>query len=325
MDKVTEADADRLMPLLAQVRLAISQAILGQSQAIEEALIAILAGGHAIVLGVPGLGKTQLVTTLGVVLGLHHQRIQCTPDLMPSDILGTEILDLSPSGQRDLRFVKGPVFAQLLMVDEINRASSKTQSALLQAMQEKIVTITGVSYSLPKPFHVLATQNPLEYEGTYPLPEAQLDRFLMRIDMTYPDEETERSIILATTSLDEIALDEIISAPDLMKAQLLVRAMPIGRNVLDTILKVTRGARPETSLLPIAQHVAWGPGLRASQALSLAARARALLDGRTSPSLDDVMALIRPVLRHRMSVSMMGRADGITVEDVLTALIADLG
>jgi MoxR-like ATPase len=274
-----------------------------------------------LLIGVPGLAKTRLVETLGITLGLETRRIQCTPDLMPSDILGAEVLEESDSGRRSFRFIAGPVFSQLLMADEINRASPRTQSALLQAMQEHKVTVAGQDHALPAPFHVMATQNPLEQEGTYPLPEAQLDRFLLQIDIGYPDLEAERRMLLATTGATAINAKPVLTGAALQDLQALVRRMPIGEKVVEGILALVRLGRPETTTLEIVKnHVAWGPGPRASQALSLAARARALIEGRLSPSLDDVLALMGPALRHRMALGFSARAEGVTIERVLAAM-----
>ena len=241
-------------------KAAIGGVIFGQEQVVERALITVLSGGHALLVGVPGLAKTKLVETMGIVLGLDARRIQFTPDLMPSDILGTEVLEESAGGRRNFRFIPGPVFAQLLMADEINRASPRTQSALLQAMQEQHVTVAGVRHDLPKPFHVLATQNPLEQEGTYPLPEAQLDRFLMQIDVDYPDREAERRILFDTTGAEENRPKAAMSADDLISAQRLVRRLPVGELVVEAILSLVRSARPGPEGGDAAKLIAWGPG-----------------------------------------------------------------
>ena len=306
-------DIEQAIALLASVRAAIGEKIFGQDHVVEQALVTVLAGGHGLIVGVPGLAKTRLVETLGHVLGLQTQRIQFTPDLMPSDILGSEILDEDAERKRHFRFVKGPVFTQLLMADEINRASPRTQSALLQAMQEHHVTIAGHSHHLPRPFHVLATQNPVEQEGTYPLPEAQLDRFLLQIDITYPDAETERRILLETTSAREAHAQTQMHAGSLMALQALVRRMPVGDRIVNAILDLVRNARPGEGAQEITQYLAWGPGPRAGQALMLAVRARALLEGRLAPSLDDVIALAEPVLKHRMALTYSARADDVTL------------
>ena len=311
---------------LRLVRDRIGRVIFGQGDVIDQALITLLAGGHTLLVGVPGLAKTRLVETLGTVLGLDDKRVQCTPDLMPADILGSEVLEEGENGRRSFRFLPGPVFAQLLMADEINRASPRTQSALLQAMQEQRVSVAGQYHPLPKPFHVLATQNPIEQEGTYPLPEAQLDRFLIQIDVGYPDLEAERHMLLATTGAIEAKAERVMSAEELMVAQRLIRRVPVGESVVEAILDLVRAGRPETSTVPEVQRaVAWGPGPRASQALMLAARARAVLDGRLSPSVDDVAALAGPVLRHRMALSFAARADGVTLDRIVDLLVERLG
>jgi MoxR-like ATPase len=312
--------AEKAAAGLAAVRAGIEKVIFGQDRVIEETLIALIAGGHGLLIGVPGLAKTKLVETIGVALGLAWKRIQFTPDLMPADIIGSEILD-EESGKRSFRFVKGPLFAQLVMADEINRASPRTQSALLQAMQERQATVAGERFDLPKPFHVLATQNPLEQEGTYPLPEAQLDRFLLQIDIGYPDKAAERQMLLATTCGDEEPPTAIASPDLLAEAQSLVRRIPVGESVVEAILDLVRAARPDAGGdADLRDIVSWGPGPRASQAFMLAVRARALLDGRFAPSGDDVAALALPVLRHRMALSFAARADGQTVAGVIDRL-----
>jgi len=267
-----------------------------------------------------------LVETLGKVLGLEAKRIQFTPDLMPSDIIGSEVLEDAPGQRRSFRFIAGPIFTQLLMADEINRASPKTQSALLQAMQEHHVTVAGVRYDVPAPFHVLATQNPLEQEGTYPLPEAQLDRFLLQVDVGYPDQLAERRMLYATTGGEEAKPKAILAPAELMAFQRIVRQIPIGEKVVEAILKLVRSARPgEGGGKDIDKFVSWGPGPRASQALSLAVRARALLDGRLAPSLDDVAVLAEPALKHRMALSYTARAEGMTLSDLIARLAASAG
>ena len=308
----------------AQVRAAIGKVIFGQDEVVDEALITILSGGHALVVGVPGLAKTRLVDTLSHVLGLNAKRIQFTPDLMPSDIVGSEVLEESESGRRKFRFIRGPVFAQLLLADEINRASPRTQSALLQAMQEKYVTVAGERHDLPSPFHVLATQNPIEQEGTYPLPEAQLDRFLLQINVPYPSEDAERQMLFATTGATEVEPAQILEGDDLATSQHLVRRMPVGETVVEAILRLVRQARPgETGDPRINEEIAWGPGPRASQALMLAVRARALLEGRLAPSTDDVAALARPVLQHRMALTFAARVEGTTLDDIIARLVRE--
>ncbi len=318
------AEIEALGARLAAVRQRIGRVIFGQGAVVDQALITLLAGGHALLIGVPGLAKTRLVETLGTVLGLDDKRIQCTPDLMPADILGSEVLEESDTGRRGFRFIPGPVFCQLLMADEINRASPRTQSALLQAMQEGRVSVAGQYHPLPKPFHVLATQNPLEQEGTYPLPEAQLDRFLLQIDVGYPDLESERQMLLATTGIAEDSAGPVLTGPELLAAQRLVRRVPVGESVVEAILKLVRSGRPGDKPDEARKDIAWGPGPRASQALMLASRARALLDGRLAPSVDDVVALAHPVLRHRMALTFAARADGIGMAQVIDRLVAPL-
>lgn len=308
---------------LGEAREQIRGVIIGQDDVIDQCLAAILAGGHALIVGAPGLGKTRLVEALADALGLSTRRIQCTPDLMPGDILGSEVLETAADGTRAFRFIEGPVFTELLMADEINRASPRTQSALLQAMAERQVAVAGLNRNLPDPFHVLATQNPLEQEGTYPLPEAQLDRFLFEIRIDYPAAADERRMLLATTGLARQEVAPMFDPAGLRAAQHVVRAMPVGARIVDAILALVRGARPETAEDPrIAAALAWGPGPRAAQALMLASRARALLDGREAPSLDDIAALAAPVLRHRMGLSFAARAEGESVEALIRAVAA---
>ena len=325
LDQMIIRNAEAAAASVRTARMAIASVIFGQETVIDQALITILAGGHALLVGVPGLAKTKLVETMGTVLGLDARRVQFTPDLMPSDILGSEVLEESAGGKRAFRFIRGPVFAQLLMADEINRASPRTQSALLQSMQEYHVTVAGERHDLPKPFHVLATQNPLEQEGTYPLPEAQLDRFLMEIDVDYPDRDAERRILFDTTGAEDTKPRAAMSVDELMAAQRLVRRLPVGESVVEAILTLVRSARPGTAEGDEQRLISWGPGPRASQALMLAVRARALLDGRYAPSLDDVVALAEPVLKHRMALSFAARAEGETVPRVIRRLAAKLG
>jgi MoxR-like ATPase len=287
---------------------------------VEETLVTLISGGHGLLVGVPGLAKTKLVETLGTVLGLDARRVQFTPDLMPADILGSEIMEEGENGRRAFRFVRGPIFAQLLMADEINRASPRTQSALLQSMQEYHVTVAGERHDLPRPFHVLATQNPLEQEGTYPLPEAQLDRFLMQIDVGYPDRDAERRILIETTGESDNHARPAMTAEDLMSVQRLVRRLPVGESVVEAILDVVRAARPGEGDAAITKHIAWGPGPRAAQSLMLATRARALVDGRLAPSIDDVCALAEPILKHRMALTFAARAEGETLSGLIARL-----
>jgi MoxR-like ATPase len=310
---------------VAAAKSAIGKVIFGQERVVEQALITVLSGGHALLVGLPGLAKTKLVETMGTVLGLEARRIQFTPDLMPSDIVGSEVLEEAPGGKRSFRFVPGPIFAQLLMADEINRASPRTQSALLQAMQELHVTVAGNRHDVPRPFHVLATQNPIEQEGTYPLPEAQLDRFLMQIDVDYPDLESERRIVFDTTGMEESKPKATMTADELLAAQRLVRRLPVGESVVEAILNLVRSARPGPDSGELGKLISWGPSPRASQALMLAARARALIDGRLSPSIDDVLDMAEPILKHRMALTFAARADGETVEGVIGRLKQRLG
>ena len=316
------ADVEALGARATAARAEVGRIIFGQEEVVDQVLISLLSGGHVLLVGVPGLGKTLLVETLGTVLGLQPKRVQFTPDLMPADITGSEILDEDSSGRRSFRFVPGPVFCQLLMADEINRASPRTQSALLQAMAEGKVAVAGVDHPLPRPFHVLATQNPIEQEGTYPLPEAQLDRFLLQVDVPYPDLANERAMLLATTGSQAARARPVLTGEELIAAQALIRRVPVGDSVVDAILTLVRGARPDTPADDtVRHHVAWGPGPRAAQALMLATRARALLDGRLSPSLDDVAALAHPVLRHRMALNFSARAEGVELAAVIAGLV----
>ena len=319
-------DLENTASKLVDVKNGVGRIIFGQQRVIEETLITLLAGGHVLLIGVPGLGKTKLVETLGKVLGLYDKRVQFTPDLMPADILGSEVLEESESGKRSFRFIPGPIFCQLLMADEINRASPRTQSALLQSMQEYRISIAGQYHLLPRPFHVLATQNPLEQEGTYPLPEAQLDRFMLQVDIDYPQLAAEREILTKTTGAHEEQPAKVMEADDLMNAQRLVRHIPVGESVMTAILELVRTGRPGSSpLAEINEHVAWGPGPRASQALMLAVRARAVIDGRQAPSVDDVLALAHPVLRHRMALNFAARAEGVTMAHIIDTLAARIG
>ncbi|HID66778.1 MAG TPA: MoxR family ATPase [Roseibacterium sp.] len=318
------SEIEALGAKLGEAKASIAQRIIGQNEVVELSLAAMLSGGHALLMGLPGLGKTLLVDTLSTVMGLAANRVQFTPDLMPADILGSEVLETASDGSRAFRFIEGPVFCQLLMADEINRASPRTQSALLQAMQEREVTIAGELRPLPAPFHVLATQNPIEQEGTYPLPEAQLDRFLVKIDVPYPDRDTERQILIATTGTHQAVATEVFSPGELIRAQNIVRQMPVGEAVVEVILDLVRSCRPEEGDAPeiVKKTVAWGPGPRAAQALMLTARARALLDGRLAPSVEDIAALAQPVLGHRMALSFAARAEGAVLEQVIDEVTA---
>ena len=322
-DLVVEIEA--LGEKLVLARDSIAKQFIGQKRVVDLTLAALVSGGHALLVGLPGLGKTRLVNTLGTAMGLDANRVQFTPDLMPADILGSEVLETAADGTRAFRFVEGPVFCQLLMADEINRASPRTQSALLQAMQEREVTIAGQHRPLGKPFHVLATQNPLEQEGTYPLPEAQLDRFLLQIDVPYPTRDVEREILLATTGATEDTAHAVFTADELIAAQALLRRMPVGENIVEMILDLVRACRPDADAPEvIRQNVAWGPGPRAAQALMLCARAEALMNGRLAPSPEDVRALAAPVLSHRMALSFAARARGENLTSIIDTVSAQI-
>ena len=317
------AGIEALEDKLAEARTSITRRFIGQERVVDLSLSALLCGGHGLLIGLPGLGKTRLVETLSTVMGLNGNRIQFTPDLMPADILGSEVLETGSDGSRAFKFIPGPIFCQLLMADEINRASPRTQSALLQAMQERQVTVAGEDRPLDPPFHVLATQNPIEQEGTYPLPEAQLDRFLVQIDVPHPDRDTEREILLATTGATEDEAHQVFTAEDLIEAQGLLRRMPVGEQVMETILDLVRAFRPDDTTAPeaVRNAVAWGPGPRAAQALMLTVRARAMLQGRLVPDIDDVAAMAQPVLTHRMALNFAARARGETLSDLIDTTV----
>ncbi|MBO6865820.1 MoxR-like ATPase [Thalassococcus halodurans] len=320
------AEIEALESKLAEAKQAITKRFIGQEQVVDLTLSALLCGGHALLIGLPGLGKTRLVDTLSTVMGLDGNRVQFTPDLMPADILGSEVLETGPDGSRAFKFIQGPIFCQLLMADEINRASPRTQSALLQAMQEKVVTVAGETRALAAPFHVLATQNPIEQEGTYPLPEAQLDRFLVQIDVAYPDRDTERDILLATTGTEDAQAHQVFDPASLIAAQHLLRRMPVGEGVVEMILDLVRTFRPDDPSAPdlVRDTVAWGPGPRAAQALMLTVRARALLQGRLAPSPEDVLAMAKPVLIHRMALTFSARARGEDLGKIIDTIAAGL-
>ena len=311
---------------LDDLRRAIATAIVGQSDVVEQLLIGLLAGGHCLLEGVPGLGKT-LVRTLGEALELDFRRVQFTPDLMPSDILGTELLEEDHgTGHRSFRFQKGPVFTNLLLADELNRTPPKTQAALLEAMQEKTVSYGGQTYQLPRPFFVLATQNPLEQAGTYPLPEAQLDRFLLLVRVGYPTEREERDILALTTGRTSDAVPCVMRAQDVLELQADVRDVYLSEDLLGWITTLVRATRPGDPAAPaeVANYVRWGAGPRAGQALVLCAKARALLQGRFAATRDDIAALAAPVLRHRLLLSFAAEAEGKSADDIVAALLAHL-
>ena len=322
----TQAAVNAQVAKLGDLRSAIAQAIVGQDAVVEQLLIGLLAGGHCLLEGVPGLGKTLLVRTLGQALALQFRRIQFTPDLMPSDILGTEILEEDHgTGKRHFKFQPGPVFTNLLLADELNRTPPKTQAALLEAMQEHTVSYAGVTHVLPEPFFVLATQNPLEQAGTYPLPEAQLDRFLLHVRVDYPSEAEERDILVNTTGSSAAKVPSVMSGDEVLALQSLVREVHVGADLLDWINHLVRATRPQHSELPeIKQWVKWGAGPRAGQSLVLASKARALLHGRYAATREDVALLAAPVLRHRLLLSFTAEAEGRSADDIVVALLRGL-
>lgn len=305
-------DVDNAIAAVTKLKNSIHKVIYGQDNVVDLCLCALFAGSHALLVGMPGLAKTLLVETIAKSCGLGFSRVQFTPDLMPADILGSEVLETAKDGSRAFRFIKGPVFTQLLMADEINRASPKTQAALLQAMQERKVAISGENHDLPKPFHVLATQNPIEHEGAYPLPEAQLDRFLLEINVPYPDEDAERQVLINTTGTFNDTIIENLNAEELLKIQALVRSLPVSDKILDTVLSVVRNLRPQTTNLEVVKdNLEWGPSPRAGQAIILAAKARAFLRGHLIPTLEDVNFVAVSALNHRMSLNWNGKSRAI--------------
>jgi MoxR-like ATPase len=321
------SDVEQLQQLAAaatRLRSQVARRIVGQEEAVEGILAAILAGGHALLIGVPGLAKTMMVHTVSEALALTFQRVQFTPDLMPSDITGTEIIeeDLT-TGKRAFRFVKGPVFANVVLADEINRTPPKTQAALLQAMQEHQVTVGGQTYALPEPFFVLATQNPIEQEGTYPLPEAQLDRFMFELRVGYPSQSEEEAIVEQTTGSRGAALEPVLDATQLLDMQALVRRIPVSKQLIQSAVTLARMTRPNEAGAPalIREFVEWGAGPRASQYLVLGAKARAALAGRPMADLDDVRSVAMTVLRHRVVTNFAAEAADRTSEDVVRELI----
>ena len=326
-DKHIVAELDHMSGKLAKVREAIGKVIFGQTAVVELALTAILAGGHALLVGAPGLAKTKLATSLGRVLGLEEKRVQFTPDLMPADILGSEVLDETEQGHRQFRFVPGPVFCQLLMADEINRASPRTQSALLQAMQEYHVTVAGVRHDVPRPFHVLATQNPIEQEGTYPLPEAQLDRFMLELRVGYPSREEEEQVVERTTGSAAVSIQPVLDASAILGIQQLVRRIPVSKGLVRAAVALARMTRPGDGQAPdfIREFVEWGAGPRASQYLVLGAKARAAMEGRPMADLDDVRAVAPAVLRHRLVTNFNAEAAERTSESLVSELVASPG
>ena len=322
----TESAIREKLGRLAGLRAAISTAVVGQQAVVEQLLTGLLAGGHCLLEGVPGLGKTLLVRTLGQALDLQFRRVQFTPDLMPSDLLGTEVLEEDHgTGRREFRFQKGPVFTNLLLADELNRTPPKTQAALLEAMQEHTVSYAGVTHPLPEPFFVLATQNPIEQAGTYPLPEAQLDRFLLHIALDYPDEAEERAILAQTTGLHAAAVPRVMGGAEVLELQALVREVHVGAEVLAWITRLVRATRPGPDAPQVVRdYVRWGAGPRAGQSLVLAGKARALLHGRLAVTREDVAALAAPVLRHRLLLSFQAEAERKRPDDVIAALLREM-
>ena len=308
---------------LSSVKNEINNLVFGQNLVIDQILISILAEGHALIIGLPGLAKTRIVSFLSIILGFATKRVQFTPDLMPSDILGSEILEENAKSGKDFRFIEGPIFSQLLLADEINRASPRTQSALLQAMQEKKVTITGNTYDLPKPFHVLATQNPIDQEGTYPLPEAQLDRFLMNIRISYPDQSAERKILNLSNEKTDDSPKNVLSSNELLEIQNFVKDIPVGESVVQYILNIIKQSRPETSeVKSVKENILWGPSPRASLALMTTCRAKAFLENRYSPSVFDVQSLVKPILSHRLKLNISAKSENVNIEEILDDVIS---
>ena len=302
----------------------VGKVVIGQQEILDHILIALLARGHSLIVGVPGLAKTLIIKTLSDVLDLSFKRIQFTPDLMPSDITGTELIDVDQNtGQRSFRFYQGPIFANIVLADEINRTPPKTQAALLEAMQEHKVTAGGKTYDLDEPFFVLATQNPIEQEGTYPLPEAQLDRFMFNLNIEYPSTEDEVSIVRETTTPEIQSLNAVITKSEIATYQDLVRRVPVADNVVEYAVKLVGATRPNSSTAPefIQKSVDWGAGPRASQYLVLGAKAKAILDGRPSPNINDIQSLALPILRHRVLPNFNAEAEGLKVEDILNRLL----
>ncbi len=315
---------ERLAQARDQIVNEMGKVIVGQERVIEELLIALLAGGHCLLIGVPGLAKTLMISTLSRILDLKFQRIQFTPDLMPSDITGTEIIEEDKTtGKRDFKFVKGPIFANIILADEINRTPPKTQAALLQAMQEHEVTAAGVTYKLEEPFYVLATQNPIEQEGTYPLPEAQLDRFMFNIYVNYPSDQEENIIVKTTTSAYSQQLSPVMKAEKIVELQSLVRRVPVSDHVIGYAVRLARKTRPVEDEVPdfIKNWVSWGAGPRASQYMILGAKTKSVLDGRYSPSCEDIRTVAKPVLRHRIVTSFTAEADGVNTDQIVDRLL----
>ncbi|HJN27992.1 MAG TPA: AAA family ATPase [Candidatus Latescibacteria bacterium] len=327
---MTQSDVDAVAELQRArqtLEEQISRVIIGQRQIVESLLIALLAGGHCLLVGVPGLAKTLLIRTLAQALDLQYGRIQFTPDLMPSDITGTDVLEEDPqTGHKVFRFVQGPIFANIILADEINRTPPKTQAALLEAMQEHAVTASGQTMKLPEPFFVLATQNPIEQEGTYPLPEAQLDRFLFELRIDYPSISEEEQIVRTTTALDQEPVESVLDGERIIAFQRLVRQVPIADHLIQYAVRLARASRPTDEVAPdyVREMVNWGAGPRASQYLALAAKARAALDGRHAVSQQDIDAVALPVLRHRIVVNFHAEAQSTNADDIARRLLEDI-
>jgi len=325
--------SDRLSEYLAQfgqtrtqMQDQLRRAIVGQADVIEQILAAVFTRGHCLLVGVPGLAKTLLVSSISQILDVSFKRIQFTPDLMPSDITGTTVLD-EQAGRRDFRFVRGPIFANIVLADEINRTPPKTQAALLQAMQEREVTVGQETYNLPEPFFVIATQNPIEQEGTYPLPEAQLDRFMFNIKVDYPSLDEEKRILAATTKEDPAELTKVLSGKAIVNLQKLIRSVPVGDYVVDYATRLVRATRPKDASAPdfVRKMVDWGAGPRAGQYLIMGGKAMAAMDGRFSVAIEDIKKVAIPVLRHRLSTNFQAQAEGKTSEDIIQQLLATVG
>ncbi|TCP25740.1 MoxR-like ATPase [Tenacibaculum skagerrakense] len=316
MSEVTAVD--NLVKKYAQLQQEIGKVIIGQNEAVNFTLLSIFCGGHSLLIGVPGLAKTLLVNTISNSLGLGFNRIQFTPDLMPSDILGSEILDET----RKFKFIKGPIFSNIILADEINRTPPKTQAALLEAMQERSVTIAGNHYKLDLPFFVLATQNPIEQEGTYPLPEAQLDRFMFSINLDYPSFEEEVEVVKSTTSINEQKVNSLFSPSEIIEIQKLIRKIPVADNVIEYAVSLVGKTRPNSNLATdmVKKYIDWGAGPRASQNLILAAKAHAAVNGKYSPDIEDVQAIAVPILSHRVVKNYKAEAEGITIKEIITSL-----
>ncbi len=321
-------EIERIHSVRERILTELSKVIVGQSDVIDDLITTLFSGGHALIVGVPGLAKTLLVRSLASILDLKFSRIQFTPDLMPSDIIGSDILQENPeTGEKTFRFIPGPIFANIILADEINRTPPKTQAALLEAMQELKVTSGGKDYYLEKPFFVLATQNPIEQEGTYPLPEAQLDRFMFEIHIDYPNEQEEKQIVTSTTGPQDVELKPVVSGKEILQIQQTVRKVPPPEHVVDYAVRLVRSTRPSSSEAPdfVKSYVEWGAGPRASQYLILAAKTRALLDGRPAPTTNDVKSVAKQVLRHRVIVNFAAEAEGITSDDIIERLLDTIG